>query len=132
MNNWNFTGRLGKDVETRYLPNGDAVANFTVAVDFGFGDKKGTIWARCSMFGKRAESVSPYLMKGQQVAISGELSEHKWTDKEGVERTTQEVRVSELTLVGGKSEAQPSKPAPNGAPAKAKSKLDDFDDSIPF
>ena len=130
MNNWNFTGRLGKDVETRYLPNGDAVANFTVAVDFGYGDKKGAIWARCSMFGKRAEAVSPYLTKGQQVAISGELSERKWTDKEGVEKTTQEVRVNELTLVGGKSEAQPSKPAPKSTPPKAKSS--DFDDDIPF
>lgn len=130
MNNWNFTGRLGKDAETRYLPNGDAVTNFSVAVDFGYGDKKGTIWARCSMFGKRAEAVSPYLKKGQQVAISGELSERKWTDKEGVEKTTQEVRVNDLTLVGGKSEAQPSKTTPKSAAPKAKSS--DFDDDLPY
>jgi single-strand DNA-binding protein len=132
MNNWNFTGRLGKDAETRYLPNGDAVTNFSVAVDFGYGEKKGTIWARCSMYGKRAEAVSPYLKKGQQIAISGELSERKWTDKEGVEKTTQEVRVNDLTLVGGKQEGESAEPKqPQNAPAK-KSKLDQFDDDIPF
>jgi len=131
MNNWNFTGRLGKDAELRYLPNGDAVASFSVAVDFGYGDKKGTIWPRCSMFGKRAESVEPYLKKGAQVAIHGELSERKWTDKEGVEKTSLELRVTDLTLVGGKSEGAPEKsekPKPSATGAKA----DDFDDDIPF
>ena len=137
MNNWNFTGRLGKDAETRYLPNGDAVTNFSAAVDFGYGDKKGTIWARCSMFGKRAEAVSPYLKKGQQVAISGELSERKWTDKEGVEKTTQEVRVNELTLVGGKSEGAPEKserpqPAAKPKPPAPGATADDFDDDLPW
>ena len=131
MNNWNFTGRLCKDGEKRYLPNGDAVLSFTTAVDFGYGDKKGTIWARCSMFGKRAESVAPYLKKGQQVAISGELSERKWTNKEMVEQTSMEVRVGELTLVGGKPEAVPVATA--RPPTKAPSaKPDDFDDDLPF
>ena len=131
MNNWNFTGRLGKDAELRYLPNGDAVLNFSAAVDFGYGEKKGTIWARCSMFGKRAEGVAPYLKKGQQVAISGELSERKWTNKEGVEQTTQEVRVTELTLVGGKSDGAP---APSTKPqARATgAKHDDFDSDLPY
>ena len=131
MNNWNFTGRLGKDSEMRYLPNGDAVLNFTTAVDFGYGEKKGTIWANCSMFGKRAESVAPYLKKGQQVAISGELSARKWKNSDDIEQTSHEVRVGELTLVGGKSEAAPVATA--RPPAKAPSaKLDDYNDDIPF
>ena len=129
MNNWNFTGRLGKDSEMRYLPNGDAVLSFNAAIDFGYGEKKGTIWPRCSMFGKRAESVAPYLKKGQQVAISGELSERKWTNKEGVEQTSLEVRVGELTLVGAKSEATPAARPQAKAPA---TKLDDFDDDLAF
>ena len=133
MNNWNFTGRLGKDSEMRYLPNGDAVLSFSAAVDFGYGEKKGTIWARCSMFGKRAESVAPYLKKGQQVAISGELSERKWTNKEGVEQTSQEVRVGDLTLVGGKSEATPTAQPTARPQARAPNeKLNDFNDDIPF
>ena len=131
MNNWNFVGRLGKDSEMRYLPNGDAVLSFNAAIDFGYGEKKGTIWPRCSMFGKRAESVAPYLKKGQQVAISGELSERKWTNKEGVEQTSLEVRVGELTLVGAKSEAAlaPAARPQTKAPA---TKLDDFDDDLAF
>lgn len=127
MNNWNFTGRLGKDAEVRYMPNGDAVAVFSVAIDFGYGDKKGTIWPRCSMFGKRSEAVAPYLKKGAQVAISGYLSERKWTNKEGVEQTTLEVRVNDLTLVGGKQDSQTSAPGPS-KPAK----FDDFDDDLAF
>ena len=125
MNNWNFTARLGKDAEMRYLPNGDAVLSFNAAIDFGYGEKKGTIWPRCSMFGKRAEAVAPYLKKGQQVAISGELSERKWTNKEGVEQTIMEVRVGELTLVGGKSEA-------TARPQARVPKLDDLNDDIPY
>ena len=128
MNNWNFTGRLGKDSEMRHLPNGDAVLSFSTAVDFGYGEKKGTIWARCSMFGKRAESVAPYLKKGQQVAISGELSTRKWKNSDDVEQTSLEVRVGELTMVGGKPEAQPTaRPQ-----AKAEAKNDAFDDDIPY
>ena len=131
MNNWNFTGRLGKDAELRYLPNGDAVLNFSAAVDFGYGEKKGTIWTRCSMFGKRGEAVAPYLKKGQQVAISGELSERKWTNKEGVEQTTQEVRVSELTLVGGKPDGG-NDPSAKPYQKATGAKHDDIDSDLPY
>lgn len=125
MNIWTFTGHLGKDIEVRYLPNGDAVGSFSVGVNFGYGDKKGTIWARCSLFGKRVEALRQYLNKGQLVAVSGEVSERKWQDKEGTERVSQEVRVNDVTLLGGKSET-PAKAAPNKSVS-----LDD-DDSIPF
>lgn len=129
MNNWNFTGRLGRDAEVRFLPNGDAITSFSVAVDFGYGEKKGSIWPRCTMFGKRGEAVAPYLKKGTQVAISGELAQNKWTNKEGVEQLSLEVRVNDLTLVGGKTGE------PNEAPAKTKAASatpDDFDSDVPF
>lgn len=133
MNVWSFTGRLGRDAEVRHLPNGDAVASFSVAVDFGYGDKKGTIWPRCAMFGKRAEALSPYLKKGTQVAISGELSEREYKNKDGEEVVSLDLRVNDLTLVGGKPEGQAAAPAPAKPAAKpGKSKMDDFDDDIPF
>jgi len=126
MNNWNFTGRLGRDAEVRFLPNGDAITSFSVAVDFGYGEKKGAIWPRCTMFGKRGEAVAPYLKKGAQVAISGELAQSKWTNKEGVEQLSLEVRVNDLTLVGGKTEAAPDKPK------TAAAKSGDIDDDLPW
>ena len=108
------------------MPNGDAITGFSVAVDFGYGDKKGSMWPRCTMFGKRGEAVAPYLKKGAQVAISGELSERKWTNKEGVEQVSLELRVNDLTLVGAKQEQ--SAPVAKSKPQT----LDDFDSEIPF
>lgn len=56
MNNWNFTGNLGKDAEQRYTPGGDVVVQFSVAIKSGYGDKAQTTWARCSLWGKRGEA----------------------------------------------------------------------------
>lgn len=132
MNVWNFVGNLGKDAEIRYLQSGDPVVSFSVGVKSGYGDKATTTWARCSMFGKRGESVAPYLVKGQQVAISGEASLREYTDKQGQSRASLEVRVNDLTLVGKKPEgqqaAQPRQQAP--APQQAAGDWDDSD--IPF
>lgn len=108
MNCLNATGRIGKDCETRYTGNGDAITSFAVAIDSGYGEKKTTTWLNCSMFGKRGESVAPYLKKGNQIAISGELTNRPYTDKSGNERLSLDVRVNDLTLIGGKPEA--SKP----------------------
>ena len=131
MNVWNFTGNLGKDSEIRYLQSGDPVVSFSVGVKSGYGDKATTTWARCSMFGKRGESVAPYLVKGQQVAISGEASLREYTDKQGQTRSSLEVRVNDLTLVGGKREDQQSPQATRQqAPQQAGGM--DMDDDIPF
>ena len=132
MNVWNFVGNLGKDAETRYLQSGDPVVSFSVGVKSGYGDKATTTWARCSMFGKRGEAVAPYLMKGQQVAISGEASLREYTDKQGQSRSSLEVRVNDLTLVGGKREGQQQAAAPRQqAPAQQSGGMD-MDDDIPF
>jgi single-strand DNA-binding protein len=103
MNNFNFTGNLGRDCETRYIPKGDAVTGFSVGVTSGYGDKAVTTWVNCNIWGKRGESLAPYLKKGQQVAISGELTNRPYTDKEGAQKYSLEVRVNDLTLVGGRS-----------------------------
>jgi len=138
MNIFSFTGRLGADCEVRYTQSGDAVVSFNCAVDFGYGDKKGTIWPRCSMFGKRGGAVSQYLLKGTQVAISGELSEHEWTDREGQKRNSLDVRVNDLTLLGKKESGSDSRdPQHRQAPSqqakpKQQEEFGDFSDSIPF
>ncbi|NOR73201.1 MAG: single-stranded DNA-binding protein [Mariprofundaceae bacterium] len=107
MNIYSFTGRLGRDCETRFTQSGMAICSFTVAVDYGFGDNKGTNWIRCSLFGKRAEGGLPkYLVKGTQVAISGELRVREYDDKDGNKRTSVEVSVDKLDLIGGRGEAQ--------------------------
>jgi single-strand DNA-binding protein len=113
-----IAGSLGKDAELRQLSSGESVANFSVAD--GQGKDKPTIWWNCQLFGKRAESLSQYLTKGQAVAVSGSLSEREWTDKEGQTRKSLNVRVHDLALQGGRKET--------AAPKKS----NDFDESVPF
>ena len=132
MNAWQFTGNIGKDAESRFLPNGDPVVSFSVGVKSGYGEKATTTWARCAMFGKRAESVSQYLTKGQLVGISGEVRLREWNDNEGQKRNSLEVRVNDLTLLGkkdGQQAAQPRQQAP--APQQPDS-FGDFQDDVPF
>lgn len=115
MNSITIAGILGKDAEIRHLNNGDPVASFSVADSQG--KDKPTIWWRCSLFGKRAESLAPYLLKGAHVTVSGNVTERSYTDKSGQERTGQDVRVADVALQGGKREgaqAPSSKPASDG------------------
>lgn len=128
MNSWAFTGNLGSGCETRFLGNGDPVCTFSVAVKSGFGDKAITTWVRCNYFGKRAEGVAPYLTKGALVGVVGEAALRPWTDKSGNEKTSLELRVSDLTLLGSKGDrAQgPAQQKPERAKPQA-----DFDDTEP-
>lgn len=104
MNVLNFTGGLGRDAETRFTPSGDAITSFSVALTSGYGEKKITTWLNCSLFGKRGESLAQYLKKGAQVAISGEFTARPYTTKEGIEKLSLDVRVNDLTLIGGKAD----------------------------
>ena len=135
MNSWSFTGNLGRDAEQRYTQSGDSVVSFSVGVKAGFGDKATTTWANCAMFGKRGESVAPYLKKGALVGISGEVNNREYQDKEGQKRYSLDVRVNDLTLLGGKSdraESAPSQPAkPRNAQGAQGGAFDDSDE-IPF
>jgi single-strand DNA-binding protein len=126
MNVLSFTGGLGRDCETRFTAKGDAVTSFSVALSSGYGDSKLTTWMNCTIFGKRGESLAPYLLKGAQVAISGEFAARPYTNKAGEEKLSLDVRVNDVTLMGGKQSNQ-SAPATNTPPAE-------FDDSetIPF
>lgn len=138
MNVWNFTGNIGRDAEKRYSPSGDAIVSFSVGVKSGFGDRATTTWSNCTMWGKRGEAVAEYLVKGQLVGISGEVTLREYQDNEGKKRNSLDVRVNDLTLLGKKeagSDArepqhrtapiQSAKPKPTG-------NFDDDDFGIPF
>lgn len=127
MNVITVAGTLGKDAEVKYLPNGDAIANFSVADSQG--RDKPTIWWNCGLYGKRAESLSQYLTKGQAVTVTGSVSEREWTDKEGNKRKSMDVRVSDVALQGGRRDAEPQQER-RQAPAPQQSSIDD--DDIPF
>jgi len=127
MNSLTIAGQLGRDAEVRFLPNGDPVANFSIADSQG--KDKDTIWWSCQLFGKRAESLAQYLVKGQSVTITGSVSQRKYVDKNGVEKISTDVRVNEVALQGGKKESavpQQLKPAPSSKG------FTDMNDDIPF
>ena len=137
MNNITITGTLGRDMEQRAMPNGDPVGNFSVADSQG--RDKPAIWWNCQLFGKRVAALAPYLLKGQQVTVAGNVTEREWDDKEGNKRKQMEIRVSDLALQGGKREqsAEPApapRPAPRPAPAPAAGSgfEDDPDGDVPF
>lgn len=136
-----IVGNLGKEPEVRYLANGDAVCNFSVAVteswkDKSSGDKKEqTTWYRCNAFGKLGEICGQYLAKGSQVLVVGKMQCREW-DKDGVKQYSWELKADQMTMLGSKPEGGSRAPANNNQPAPAKSKappsFDDLGDSIPF
>ena len=130
MNIWNFTGNLGNTAEQRLTSGGDSVVSFSVAVKSGYGDKAQTTWANCAMFGKRGEAVLKYLTKGQLVGVSGEATLRKYTNKNGVEGSSLDVRVSDLTLLGGKAD-RPEQTVEQKPAQTVKPAFDAFDDA-PF
>lgn len=109
MNNITVAGTLGRDAEVRYMANGDAIASFSVADSQG--KEKPTIWWNCSLFGKRAESLAQYLVKGGAVTVSGNVTEREWVDKDGQKRKSMDIRVGDLALQGGRKDA-PAAPRP--------------------
>ena len=121
-------GRLGRDPECRYLPNGEAVCNFSVATSENW-----------TMYRKLAEIAAQYLKKGSQVYIEGRIQSRKYTGKDGIERTAYEIVCSEMKMLGGKAEgssestntAAPHDPPRHQAPAAPAQPVDDTD-GIPF
>lgn len=110
MNSITIAGALGKDCELRYTPNNDPVANFSIADSQG--KDKEAVWWNCALFGKRAESLSQYLVKGQSVTISGSVYTNPYKDKQGIDRISYNVRVNDVALQGGKRDAEPKPQKP--------------------
>lgn len=158
-----LVGNLGKDPETRYAPSGDAFCTITVATtdtwkDKATGEKReATEWHRVVFNGRLAEIAGQYLKKGRPVYIEGSLRTRKWTNKEGVDQYTTEIRADQMQMLGSRegmgdnggrgaddyNQAAPSpSPAPRARPAQAPAApsqpspaaggFGDFDDDIPF
>lgn len=125
-----LVGTLGRDPETRHMPNGNAVTNISLATSESWKDKQSgekqerTEWHRVSMFGRLAEIAAEYLRKGSQVYIEGKLRTRKWQDKEGKGRYTTEIIADEMQMLGGKRQSSEPSAQAESAP--------DFDDEIPF
>lgn len=144
LNQVQIIGHLGKDPEVRYLPSGEAVANFSIATTEKWKDKntgearEETEWHRISTFGRLAEIVGGYVKKGSLVFVQGKLKTRKYTDGQGVERYSTEIRAETLKMLGGRDASQGSAPAQRQErpttqrPAPAPSGFDDMDNDIPF
>ncbi|MPS47709.1 single-stranded DNA-binding protein [Methylobacillus sp.] len=157
-----LVGNLGRDPEVRYMPNGEAVANFSIATTDSWKDKNGqrqerTEWHNIVMYRRLAEIAGEYLKKGRPVYIEGRLQTRKWQTKEGQDRYTTEIIADQMQMLGGRDSGggasydggddfnqdysqsaprQQAAPAQRPAPAASKpaggSNFDDFEDDIPF
>ena len=125
MNSLTISGVVG-NVELKNLQSGDSILAFSVADSQG--RDKPTIWWNCQLWGKRADSLSQFIVKGGKVTVVGTVSEDQYTDKNGNEKKAMKVRVSDIALQGGKEQTEePRRAAPAPAPAH-----DDSGDDIPF
>ncbi len=152
-------GNLGKDPEVRFMPNGEAVCNFSIATSFSWKDKNGekqerTEWHNIVMYRKLAENAGEYLKKGRPVFIEGRLQTRKWQTKEGQDRYTTEIIAESMKLLGGRDSSEQSSsnssPTQNQPPSQGHDEFnqapqrtgaasqevatnfDDFEDDIPF
>lgn len=152
-----LVGTCGQDPEVRYLPNGNAVTNLSLATSEQWTDKQSgqkvekTEWHRVSLFGKVAEIAGEYLRKGSQVYIEGKLQTREW-EKDGIKRYTTEIVVDmqgTMQLLGGKpadstqqrhhpqasaarQQPRPQQAAPQQSQQGVPPDYDSFDDDIPF
>lgn len=133
-----LVGRLTRDVEMKYTNNGMAVAKLGLAVnrrrkkDEGWVDE--VSFFNITLWGKIAESLQPYLTKGKQIAVDGELRQNRW-EQNGQSRSTVEIVANNIQLLGGKTSDSSRDYSPSGGGAPAPSTMgpsDDFEDDIPF
>lgn len=144
-----LVGNLGSDPEVRNMPNGNAVANMSLATSESWKDQQGQVqerteWHRLTMYRRLAEIAGEYLRKGSQIYVEGKLQTRKWQDSDGNDRYTTDIVVDQMQMLGGRNDnqngggygQQNSAPQSNqqgysqaqgAAPA-----LDEFDDDIPF
>ncbi len=157
-----LVGNLGRDPETRYMPDGGAITNISIATTSSWKDKSGekqeqTEWHRIAFFGKLAEIAGEYLKKGSQVYVEGKLRTRKWQDKDGADKYTTEVIADAMQMLGSRQgqgggdsggggrdydRGAPSGPPSGGSTSKpagaakagggGAAKFDDMDDDIPF
>ena len=153
-------GRLGRDPEVRYMPNGEAVCNFSVATSETWNDRNGqrverTEWHNITMYRRLAEIAGQYLKKGSQVYLEGRIQSRKYQGKDGIERTAYDIIANEMKMLGGRNDNSGGAPYDDGgysqggyqqqapqqqyqaaprrqAPASPAAPVEDIDDDIPF
>ena len=139
-----LVGNLGRDAELRYTPGGAAVASLNLATTDVWNDKSGqrqekTEWHRIVVWGKTAETLSEYLLKGKQIYVEGRLQTRQWDDRDGNKRYTTEVRSDRVVLLSGRGEGggaqttrQRGDEQDQRAPASAAESTERTEDHIPF
>ena len=136
-----LVGNLGKDPETKYMPSGDCVCNFSIATAESWKDKTSgekvekTEWHNIVIYRRLAEIAGEYLRKGSQVYIEGKLKTRKWQDKTGADRWTTEIEAREMQMLGGRGDSGTgAAPQRQSAPpqAAAAGGGPDYEDDIPF
>lgn len=144
-----LVGRLGQDPESHYLPSGDAVASFSIALSRRYKDRQGeqkeeTTWVKISCFSKQAEFAANYLQKGKAVFVEGRLRENRWETPEGQKRTQIEVIADRLQFAfprgteeggsggGERYSSAPSEPQQERASAPAPAGEPSTVDDLPF
>lgn len=150
LNQCNFIGRLGRDPEIRYLQSGTPVANLSIAVGNVYKNNnqekiEETEWVRLTAFGKLAEIIGEYCVKGQRIFVSGRMKTDKWTDQNGVDRYTTKVLIDQMQMLDGgnrqqSGQQQGQQQQSQGRPQQQRSQQQapppeqgfDFDDDIPF
>ena len=160
LNKVMLIGRLGRDPEVRYMPNGDAVANFSIATEEKWKSQDGstqsrTEWHNITIYRKLAEIAGQYLKKGSLVFLEGKIQSRKYQGKDGVERTAYDIICSEMKMLGSRDDnsgqhqsnqqgqyqspqqqqqqqQQPPAPPTRQSPAQPTAPVDDIDDDIPF
>jgi single-strand DNA-binding protein len=129
-------GNLGKDPELKYMSNGEAVTNITLATTEVWKDKNGekhekTEWHRIVFYRKLAEIVGEYCKKGKSIYVEGRLETRKWQDKSGQDRYTTEIIATDMKLLGSKPEGQQSNSA-GQQQQQGGGGFEDMQDDIPF
>ena len=148
LNQVQIIGRLGRDPEVRYMPNGEAVCNFSIATSESWNDRQTgqrterTEWHNITLYRRLAEVAGQYLKKGALVFVQGKIQSRKYVDKNGIERTAYEIIGSEMKMLGdtsGGAQQQTTPPAQNQTPppppqrqAQAKQPVNDVEDDVPF
>jgi single-strand DNA-binding protein len=138
-----LVGNLGRDAEVRYTPGGAAVSRFSIATTEVWNDKAGqrqerTEWHNIDLWGKQAESLSEYLVKGKQVYVEGRLQTDEYTDKDGVKRKATKVRCERVVLLGSGGGRSGSYDRSSAGEGRAAAPVHDevseplTDDDIPF
>ena len=130
-------GYLGQDPETRYMPNGDPVTNFSIATTQRWKNKAGeqqeeTEWHRIVAYNRLAEIAGEYLKKGAHVCVQGRIHTRSWVDKEGVKRYTVEIIGTDLQMLSRGGDSEQTEQPRRSKPARKDGGLSEMEDDIPF